>query len=474
MKYIDYALISWLNSSRGRHDFSALVERDIGVHIEDSPLMRVFYIQELHNQRNKTEPSVWEDLILDMESALIPVLAHMEHTWVLLDKDKITDIGTRVRRDIVRTELEIYEVVGERFNIASPKQIQEIFVKLGIPLTKKNKTWYSVDVDVLEEIAKKYDIARLILEYRSLAKLESTYITALLKSIDNITGRIHTTYDTLGASTGRMSSNDPNLQNIPTGDGYAREIKSSFIPTSGNILLVADYSQVELRVLAFLSWDTALIEAFQKWEDIHMRTARFLFPNLENITSHERRIAKSVNFWVIYGITGFWLSKTLECSPWEANAYIEAFYTKYPGVRTYYDTLLEKWRERWYVETYFGRRRYIPGLSDANKTIRSISEREAMNMPVQWTAADMLKIAMIAIDTKISEHALKGKMILQVHDELVFDIPVWEKDIFEKIVRESMEQVLEKNPWADESLLWVNIPIVVDIHSWPNWADAKG
>ncbi len=477
MKYTDYNLISWITHSRGKRDFVSYIERELALNIEDTPIARVYFLNQIHTQNQDDNDS----LIVRLESELLPILAHMEYEGVSIDKDKLTDIGVRIRSDIDRIEWEIYDVVWERFNIASPKQIQELFVRLGIPLTKKNKTGYSVDIEVLEEIAKTHDIARLILEHRSLAKLESTYVVSLLRAQNSITWKIHTTYDSLGASTGRMSSNDPNLQNIPTGDGYAREIKSSFIPSPSlnwdqNLLLVADYSQIELRVLAFLSQDENLLEAFQNNEDIHMRTARFLFPTSTTISGHERRIAKSVNFGVIYGITGFGLSKTLECSPWEANTYIDAFYTKYPGVRTYYDNLLEKGREKWYVETYFGRRRSIPWLRDANKTIRSISEREAMNMPVQGTAADILKIAMIDIDAKIREEKLSGKMILQVHDELVFDIPSHEKIVFERLVKECMEWVLTHNEhymiqvWAGCMIP----PITVDIHCAENWADAKG
>jgi len=344
------------------------------------------------------------------------------------DKAKLSDIGLRIRRDIKKLEQEIYEIVGENININSPKQLQTLFFEtLGIKPLRKNKTGYSVDVDVLEEIAKTHDVARLILEYRGLMKLSGTYVDGLMKSIDSRDGRIHTTYDSLGAATGRMSSNDPNLQNIPTGDGYAREIKECFIPSAGNILLVADYSQVEIRVLAFLSKDANLISAFQNGEDIHTRTAKFLFDSViardeaiqksETLDRHaplamtdtwkptaeQRRIAKSVNFGVIYGITGFGLAKTLDCNTWEAQKYVDAFYEKYPGVRIYYDELLENARKNGYVETYFGRRRYIPGVNDANKTMRSIAEREAMNMPVQGTAADMIKIAMIELDAKIRD-----------------------------------------------------------------------
>ncbi len=470
MIFRDYSLITGLLSWRGKRDFHSFVDQELNMTLDDTPANRVHAISLIAWKENQDFDTIGASYIYELESMIIPVLARMEHEWVRLDGEKMTDIWVRVAHAKQKTETEIYGLVWESFNIASPKQIQEIFQKLGILLTKKNKTGYSVDVDVLEEIAKTHDIARLILEHRTLAKLESTYVSTLLKAVDSKTGRIHTTYDSLGASTGRMSSNDPNLQNIPTGDGYAHEIKSCFIPTNGNIFLVADYSQIELRVLAFLSGDQNLISAFQNHEDIHMRTAKFLFGENETISSGQRRIAKSVNFWVIYGITGFGLSKTLECSPWEAKTYIDAFYTKYPWVRIYYDMLLETGRQNGYVETYFGRRRNIPGLSDANKMVRAFSEREAMNMPIQWTAADILKIAMIDIDAKIREKWLKGKMILQVHDELVFDIPPNEKAIFETLVRESMENVLENFGTP----LHKNFPLTVDIHVWDNWADTKG
>lgn len=229
----------------------------------------------------------------------------MEKTGVNFDEKKMRNIQERIRTDISALESEIFEIIGERINLNSPKQLQGLFFdKLGIKPIKKNKTGFSVDNDVLEKIAKTHDIARLILEYRSLSKLSSTYVDGLLKAIDMRDGRIHTTYDSTGTTTGRMSSNDPNLQNIPSGDGYAHEIKSCFIPSDGNVLIVADYSQIELRILALLSQDSSLLEAFTKNEDIHSRTAKFLFGDKE-ISSHERRIAKSVNFGVIYGITGF-------------------------------------------------------------------------------------------------------------------------------------------------------------------------
>lgn len=461
MKYTDYSIISWLSARRGKRDFVTFVDQELEIPIEDTPENRVHAIAEIHKKID-IEPSY----ILQLESDLIWVLSRMEDRWVAFDKIKLSNIGERVRYDIKKLEDEIYGIIGDRININSPKQLQVLFFDtLGIKPLRKNKTGYSVDVDVLEEIAKTHDIARLILEYRSLAKLSSTYIDGLLKSIDTRDKRIHTTYDSLGAATGRMSSNDPNLQNIPTWDGYAREIKACFIPSSGNILLVADYSQIEIRILAFLSQDPNLITAFQNGEDIHMRTAKFLFWENINIDSQMRRIAKTVNFGVIYGITWFWLAKTLNCNTWEAQKYVDTFYDTYPWVRSYYDTILENARIHTYVETYFGRRRYISGINDANKTLRGIAEREAINMPVQWTAADIIKIAMVELATKIRDRWLIGKMILQVHDELVFDIPISEKEIFETMVREVMEWVLEH---SNKSL-----PIIVDISSGINWAEAK-
>ncbi len=307
-KYTDYAIISGLSSRRGKRDFVSWADAELEITLGDIPENRVYALSQIIDKK-ETEQSY----ILSLESDLIGVLARMETRGVGFDKKKLENIGERIRSDIHRLETEIYELVGA-INISSPKQLQTLFFeKLGIKPLKKNKTGYSVDVDVLEEIAKTHDVARLILEYRGLSKLSGTYVDGLMRAIDKGDGRIHTTYDSLGAATGRMSSNDPNLQNIPTGDGYAREIKECFIATRAsltgepdrNLLLVADYSQVEIRVLAFLSQDTGLLDAFQNGEDIHMRTARFLFGEDKKITSHERRIAKSVNFGVIYGITGF-------------------------------------------------------------------------------------------------------------------------------------------------------------------------
>lgn len=434
-----------------------------------------FFLEKLA-QKNSLEQEIAEkklENILSLENQISVVLYDMERTGVSFDVAKMEDIRTRIRADISALESEIFEIIGERININSPKQLQVLFFqKLGIKPIKKNKTGFSVDTDVLEEIAKTHDVARLILEYRRLSKLSSTYVDGLLKVVDLRDNRIHTNYDSLGTTTGRMSSSDPNLQNIPTGDGYANEIKSCFVASPGNILLVADYSQIELRILAFLSQDAGLLGAFTNDEDIHTRTAKFLFGDRE-ISPAERRIAKSVNFGVIYGITGFGLAKTLECSPWEAQKYVDAFYEKYPGVKNFYDKLLEDGRKNGFVETFFGRKRFVPALNDANKTMRSIAEREAMNMPIQGTAADILKLAMIDISQKISEKNLSGKMILQVHDELVFDVPESEKEIFEQLIRDSMERIFEIQNLRKIPENMHEVKIIVDIGEGKNWTQAK-
>ncbi len=497
----DIALEKTITTGRSRWSFADFIDRELGYAWDGTPEGKIALMQMLEENKEQDSTTSKDDEtsgIYTLESHLLPILAHMENQWVRLDKEKLREIGDRIRVDTKRIETEIYEVTGEFFNINSPKQVADLlFGKLSIKPTKKNKTGYSVDNEVLEEIAKDYDVARLILEYRSLTKLQSTYVESLLPLIDT-TGRVHTTYGQIGAATGRMSSNDPNLQNIPTSVGYGSEIKSCFVPSEGNIFLVADYSQIELRVLAWLSQDRSLLEAFEKGEDIHARTAKFLFDPViaknEAIqasgtldrharsqvaepwkpTNEQRRIAKTVNFWVIYGITGFGLAKTLGAPPWEAQKYIEAFYERYPWVKNYYETILEEGRALGYVETAFGRRRYIPGLTDANKTIRGIAEREAINMPVQWTAADMLKYAMLDIDAKVREKNLCGSMILQVHDELVFDIPKDEVETWETLVRESMENILTKHGPKHGILGDILPPIRVDMHTGENWVEAKG
>lgn len=296
----DIRIASGLTNSLSRGSFAEFMERETEYTWDGTPEGKIALMQAYEAKMQSEERKEQREgsrYIFEIESRLLPILAEMEVKGVVLDTMKLAEIGERIRAGIKACETEIYEVTGEFFNLNSPKQVAEIlFGKLGIKPTKKNKTGYSVDTEVLEEIAKEYDVARLIIEHRTLSKLQSTYVESLLKVADKKTHRVHTTYGQLGAATGRMSSNDPNLQNIPTGIGYASEIKSCFIPSEGNIFLVADYSQIEIRVLAWLSQDHALLDAFEQGEDIHARTAKFLFPDVTEISSEQRRIAKTVNF----------------------------------------------------------------------------------------------------------------------------------------------------------------------------------
>ena len=402
--------------------------------------------------------------IRNMDLELLPVLARMEHAGVYVDREKLSALSEELQEKSRRLEIEMRELVGEPFNPLSAKQVQYVlYEKLHIPVGKKIKTGFSVDSETLEEIGKTNEIANMILEYRGYEKLRSTYAEGLQKEVAS-DGRIHTTYNQTLTSTGRLSSENPNLQNIPAGSGYAASIKSSFRPGNpGECFLVADYSQVELRILAMLSGDRNLLDAFRNDEDIHERTARFLFPNALKISGEERRVAKSVNFGVIYGITGFGLSKMIRSSPTEATEYINRFYAQYPKVKDFYDGLLEKARISGYVETYFGRRRYVKGLNDANRMMRAGAEREAMNAPIQGTAADVIKLAMIEIDRRIAD-GLPGKLLMQVHDELVFEVKNDQKEALEAEVREVMEGVLSLN----------GITLKADIRSGSDWASAKG
>lgn len=417
--------------------------------------------------QHKTDDAMDEKLrfIERLEEDLVPVLADMEYVWVPIHKKRLLEIGERMTRDIQTLEEEIFDTIGERFNINSAKQVQYIlFEKLKIPTTKKIKTGFSVDNEALVYIAEKYDIARLILEHRTLTKLKGTYVEGLQSHINKKTNRIHTTFLQTQASTGRLASENPNLQNIPTGSGYAGEIKACFEPTDKNYsIMVADYSQMELRVLANLSGDVELLAAFNQNEDIHAKTAKFLFGENTTITGELRRMAKSVNFGVVYGITGFWLSKMIHASPKEGSEYINRFFEKYPQVRTYFDGILEGARKNGYVETYFGRRRYIGGINDANATIRAWAEREATNMPVQGTAADIVKLAMISLHKKLQAEKLKSRMILQVHDELVFEVANDEKEYLQKTLLDIMENVVGD----------FKTKLLVDIHTGWNWQEAK-
>ncbi len=402
------------------------------------------------------------DILIDIELPLMQVLSDMEMTGIKIDKKILEWIGERLSWAIEELQEEIYTLAGEVFNIHSPKQVWEIlFEKLALPSSKKTKTGYSVNAEVLEGLKKEYPIAEKIVTYRHYCKLRSTYIEGLLKLATD-TDRIHTSYNQTVTSTGRLSSNKPNLQNIPIGNDIAGEIRSGFIPDEDSILAALDYSQVEVRLLAIMSRDDNLLKAFQEERDIHQVTAEYIFWS-SHISPKQRQFAKAVNFWVIYGISPFGLSNMIDISQKEAKTYIESFYENYPKVRSFYDDIILNCKRQGYVETLFWRRRYIKSINDQNKMMQKWAEREAINMPIQGSSADIIKLAMIQISKMLREESFESKMLLQVHDELVFNIKKSEQHSILPKIQHIMEHVLPSSP----------IPLKVDIAIGNNWKECK-
>jgi DNA polymerase-1 len=408
-----------------------------------------------------------EKLYHEVEAPLITVLADMESTGVKLDVDALNAYSAQLKNEMEEVEAKIYEDAGLKFNINSPAQLGEVlfeYLKLGenAKRTAKSKQ-YATGEDVLSQLAIKHDIARKILDYRSMQKLKSTYIDALPQLINKRTGRVHTTYNQAVAATGRLSSTDPNLQNIPIRTDRGREIRKAFIPRDENhILLSADYSQIELRLIAEISGDEGMIKAFKEKQDIHTATAAKIYGiSLEEVTSEMRRRAKMVNFGIIYGISAFGLSQRLGIPRGEAQQIITNYNKQYPRINEYLHNMIAFAQEKGYVETLLGRRRYLRDINSRNATQRGYAERNAINAPIQGTAADMIKVAMINIHNEFEKRKLKSKMILQVHDELVFDALKEELDEIKRIVHDRMVNALK-----------VDIPIEVEMGTGNNWLEA--
>lgn len=404
-----------------------------------------------------------ENLYLDIEMPLIPVLADMETAGVKIDSSKLAEISKEMEREIESLKRRIYFLAGEEFNINSPKQLSTVlFHTLGFQPGKKTKTGFSTDMNVLEDLAEVHELPREILNYRSLNKLKTTYIDVLPSLVNPKTGRIHTSFNQAATATGRLSSSEPNLQNIPVKGEWGKRIRETFIAGDNALLLSSDYSQIELRILAHMSGDEGLIDAFRNNLDIHSRTAAELFGlSLEKITPDMRRIAKTVNFGVIYGISPFGLSETLSISREEARQYIEQYFLRHPGVKSYMEHRLGEARDKGYVSTIFGRKRAIPEIMSRNATVRQLGERLAVNSPVQGTAADIIKVAMIHIQNTFRQRNLCARMILQVHDELLFELPPDEIETVTDIVRREMEEIIT-----------LTVPLSVSIRYGLNWAEA--
>jgi DNA polymerase-1 len=402
----------------------------------------------------------------DLEMPLVPVLVAVERAGIRVDGPKLAAQALHVEQELAARSSQIFEMAGEEFNVNSPLQLSRIlFEKLQLPSLKRNvktKT-ASTAVEVLEELALVHDLPRLILEWRALQKLKGTYIDALPQLVDPVTGRVHTCFNQAVAATGRLSSSDPNLQNIPIRTPLGREIRGTFIADKGNVLISADYSQIELRVLAHLSGDQALVEAFTRGEDIHDRTAAKVFGADSGLSEHElRRRAKIINYALLYGKTAFSLAKDIGVPQQAAQDFINAYFAGFPSVRAFIDALLQNGRDTGVVKTMFGRRRLVPDLTSRNGQIRSGAERYAVNFPIQGSAADILKRAMIDVHAGLTQIGSPARMILTVHDELLFEAPREAADDVTALVRERMEAAVA-----------LSVPLTVDIGVGENWKEAK-
>jgi DNA polymerase I len=406
------------------------------------------------------------ELYKNLELPLARILGKMESEGITVHIDTLEEMGNELSRKLDAIETTIYELAEEKFNINSPKQLGVIlFEKLGLPAIKKTKTGYSTAADVLEKLQSKHIIVKHILDYRMLSKLKSTYIEGLIKVVHCEDSKVHTRFQQALTATGRLSSTDPNLQNIPIRLEEGRKIRKAFVPSkSGWVLFAADYSQIELRVLAHMCGDEVLVEAFREGMDIHTRTAMNVFgvKSPEEVTSNMRRTAKAVNFGIVYGISDYGLSQSLDITRKEAATFIENYLASFPGVKGYMDSIIKEAKKQGYVTTILNRRRYLPEINSSNFNLRSFAERTAMNTPIQGSAADIIKKAMIDMDARLKEEGLQTKLLLQVHDELIFEAPQEEIEILERIVPEVMENAIE-----------LKVPLKVDFSYGPTWYDAK-
>ena len=409
------------------------------------------------------EEQMW-DLYETAELPLCRVLAEMEIAGCRVDAKALAAFGDLLAARSAELERQIYGLAGEEFNINSPKQLGEIlFGKLGLPHGKKTKTGWSTNADVLEKLRYEAPIVGAVLEYRQYAKLKSTYADGLLKAMDP-DGRVRTSFQMTVTATGRLSSTEPNLQNIPTRTDLGSEIRRMFIPAEGCVLVDADYSQIELRLLAHMAGDEAMIAAFRSGGDFHAETAAKVFHVAPDQVTHEmRRQAKAVNFGIVYGISAFSLSQDIGVTVAEAKAYMEAYFATFPGVRTYMDAIVERAREQGYVETLFHRRRDLPELKSSNFNLRSFGERVALNMPIQGTAADIMKLAMVAVHRRLKAELPAARLVLQVHDELIVECPETEAERAAALLKEEMERVVT-----------LSVPLTADAHWGRNWLEAKG
>ncbi|WP_373898959.1 DNA polymerase I [Haloimpatiens sp. FM7315] len=466
----DTEILAYLiDSSKSLYDLSELIEQYLFISLkedeENSYIKKVVLLEKLDEKlKEEIQNLNLEKLLYEVEEPLTKVLASMETEGFSINKPILEELGTKFSKEIEKIQKEIYELSEEEFNINSPKQLGKIlFEKLDLPVIKKTKTGYSTNAEVLAKLEDKHPIIEKIMVYRQITKLYSTYVEGL-KNVIDVDGKIHSSFNQTVTTTGRLSSTEPNLQNIPIKYEMGREIRKVFVPENENcVILSADYSQIELRVLAHIAGDENMIDAFKHHSDIHTKTASEVFgvPILE-VTSLMRSRAKAVNFGIVYGISDFSLAKDLKISRKEAKEYIDTYFSRYPKVKEYLLNIVEKAKKELCVETILNRRRFIPEIGSSNKIVKSFGERLAMNTPIQGSAADIIKIAMINVYNKLKEKNLKSEVILQVHDELILNVYKSELEEVKKIVKEEMENVIK-----------LSVPLEVDVNWGDNWYEAK-
>lgn len=458
-----------IDPARSQYELNELIRDNLGVNIKEEDqqikIKNVQYLKSVYEDLSeKIKLLNMEELFYSVEKPLIEVLSAMEGRGFKIDRIKLNELGEQFSEKIEYTKKEIYDISGEEFNISSPKQLGKIlFEKLDLPVIKKTKTGYSTNAEVLDKLKDKHPIIDKIVYYRQITKLYSTYVEGL-KAVIDVDDKIHSSFNQTVTTTGRLSSTEPNLQNIPIKQEMGREIRKVFIPDNSEcVILSGDYSQIELRVLAHISDDENLINAFKHHSDIHTKTASEVFHvPVEEVTPLMRSNAKAVNFGIVYGIGDFSLAQDLKISKSKAKEYIDTYFSRYPNVKKYLDDIVVKAKEELYVTTILNRRRYIPEIKARNKMIASFGERLAMNTPIQGSAADIIKLAMVKVYRKLKEEGLKSTIILQVHDELILNVYKNELETVKKLVKEEMENAIE-----------LRVPLEVDINIGETWYEAK-
>jgi len=470
VRFFDTMLATYLtNPLRKDYGVGAVAEEllDLDLTTHDPGRIMIDVIPYLFDLKifleKKMEESDLSRLFQETEMPLVQVLADMECAGVRVDRSKLLALSRDFDKRLNGIIKEIYSLAGEPVNINSPQQLSRVlFDTLKLPPLKKTKTGYSTDTEVLQTLSLQHPLPKEILEYRTLTKLKGTYIDVLPTLINPHSGRIHASFNQMVAATGRLSSSDPNLQNIPIRGEEGMKIREAFVPEDGYILVSSDYSQIELRVLAHISGDQVLIDTFLRDEDIHSRVAREVFGVAEGgVTQEMRRTAKVINFGIIYGMSSYGLAKELGILQRDAQSYIDDYFVKHQGVSRYMSNVVEEARQNGFVRTLFGRIRYIPEINNPDTNVRQLGERAAMNTPIQGTAADIIKIAMVNIHRKIKARGLSSQLIMQIHDELVFEVKEEELAVMEPLIKEGMEQAVS-----------LAVPLKVSLGKGHNWAEA--